>query len=355
MQAKRSVGSDVEILAVVKANSYGHGAVGVARTLEKEGCSFFGVATVEEGMELRRGRIKGAVLILAGLFAGDHEPLVEYDLTPVVWEENQIARIEREALLREKTLSVHLKVDTGMGRLGTSQDRLKDLAVSLQRSSVLRLGGLMSHLANAESVDGEVTHRQLHRFRSALAELQELGAEPPWKHLANSAALIGWPEAHFNLVRPGLMLYGVPPSHEAGEKIELRPALRLRTEILQLRSVPAGSGVSYGQTFVTRRESVLATMPIGYADGLSRLLSNRGEVLVHGRRVPIVGRVCMDLTVIDVTEVEGVKEGDEVVLIGSQESGGIRVQEVAEWSETIPYEVLTTIGPRVPRVFMEKS
>jgi alanine racemase len=354
-QVTRCVSPGVKILAVVKANSYGHGAVGVTKVLEKEGCAFFGVASVEEAMELRCASIKAPILVLGGIFAGDHESLLEYNLSPVVWAESQVDALERAALSRGRTLSVHVKVDTGMGRLGTTQENLKELALRLKRSPVLRLEGLMSHLSNAESVDREVTRQQLVHFRSAIGSLRELGVEPLWKHLANSAAVITWPEAHFNLVRPGLMLYGIPPSEDLKKKIDLKPVLRLRTEILQLRRVPAGFPVSYGQTFVTRRESLLATLPIGYADGYCRLLSNRGEVLVHEEKVPVVGRVCMDLTVVDVTDVARVKEGDEAVLIGVQGRGELPVEEVAKWCGTIPYEVLSTIGPRVPRVFVEMS
>jgi alanine racemase len=237
-----------------------------------------------------------------------------------------------------------------MGRIGFPATEVDSWLSSLKNLQALQLEGLFSHFAQAESVEGSYTIRQLESFRRVVERVQAAGHRPAWTHLANSAAVITLPAAHYNMVRPGLMLYGVYPSPQPARQISLKPALSWKTRILQLKKVPAGSSISYGQTFVTKRDSVIATLPVGYADGYSRLLSNRGEVLVHERRAPVVGRVCMDLTMVDVTDIGGARSGDEVVLLGAQGQETIAVDEMAAWAETISYEIFTSISARVPRI-----
>ncbi len=348
-QARKKIAAGVKILSVVKADAYGHGASRVARVLENEGSDAFGVATVEEGVELRQAGIRAPVLVLAGIYAGQSEEVAQNRLTPVICDLEMLRQVEAAVLRRGRTLNFHLKVDTGMGRIGLLASEIDSWLPSLREVRALRLEGVLSHFSQAESVSGEYTQSQLESFLSLLERLKEEGHEPSVVHMANSAAVITLPRAHFSLVRPGLLLYGIYPSPHMTGIIELKPVLSWKTRILQVKKVPHSSRISYRGTFVTQRESLIATLPVGYADGYNRLLSNRGEVLVHQQRAPIVGAVCMDLTMVDVTAIRNVKQGDEVVLVGKQGEQSISVDEMATWANTIPYEILTSIGARVPR------
>jgi len=349
-QARKKVGRGVKILSVVKANAYGHGAPAVARVLAEAGSDAFGVATLEEGIALRKAGIQSPVLVLAGVYPEQLDELLQNGLTPVVCELEALRRLEVEARRRGVTLDFHLKVDTGMGRLGFLPSEIDSWLPELKELEALKLEGLLSHFSYAESVEGDYTQKQLERFRALLEQLRSAGFDPPLVHIANSAAVVTLPAAHFSMVRPGLMLYGAYPSPEMASQVTLKPVLTWKTRVLQLKKVPKGTSISYGQTFVTKRESLIATLPVGYADGYHRLLSNRGCVLVRGKRAPIVGRVCMDLTMADVTEVRGVEQGDEVILLGKQGEEHISADEMAGWAETISYEILTSISARVPRI-----
>jgi alanine racemase len=251
---------------------------------------------------------------------------------------------------RHSRLTVHLKIDTGMGRLGLLPQELPAWLPSLKKLTALKVEGVFSHFSSAESIQGIYTQKQLEIFQRTVSALRAEGILPGLVHLANSAATLTCPAAHFDMVRPGLILYGIYPSPEMAHHISLRPVLSWKARILQVKKVPAGTSISYGATFVTTRESLIGTLPIGYADGYSRLLSNRGQVLVHGQRAPIRGRVCMDLTMIDLTDIGNPQQEAEVVLLGSQGGELISADEMAGWSNTISYEVLTSISARVPRI-----
>ncbi|MBI2360747.1 MAG: alanine racemase [Deltaproteobacteria bacterium] len=348
-QVRERIGPGVKVLSVVKANAYGHGAVSVARALADAGSESFGVATLEEGIELRAGGVDAPILVLAGAYPEQLDEFIEHRLTPAICETETLRRLELEARRRGVTLSFHLKVDTGMGRIGLRAADVDSWLPELGPLKALRLEGIFSHFSHAESAEGNYTQGQLQAFRRVLKRLRSAGYDPPLVHVANSAAVIALPSAHFTMVRPGLMLYGAYPSPDMASQVTLKPVLTWKTRVLQLKKVPKGSSISYGRTFVTRRESLIATLPVGYADGYHRLLSNRGEVLIRGRRAPIVGRVCMDLTMADVTGASGVAQGDEVVLLGAQGQASISADEMARWAETISYEIFTSIGPRVPR------
>lgn len=339
------------VLAVVKADAYGHGACAVARELEKAGCDAFGTATLEEAIALRRAGVGGAIFVLAGAYPEQIVEMLEHRLTPVVHDLETLERLEKLARERDRQLAFHLKIDTGMGRLGFLPRLIETWLPRVAGLERLRLEGVLSHFSHADDVVQDYTRGQLELFREVLRRLERAGVRPRWVHLANSAAVITLPEAHFTMVRPGLMLYGIHPAPEMRPRVELRPVLSWKTRILQLKEVPPETSISYGRTFVTRRRSRIATLPVGYADGYSRLLSNRGQVLVRGRRAPVVGAVCMDLTMVDVTDIPDAGTGDEVVLIGRQGEETISAEEVASWAHTIPYEVLTSISARVPRVF----
>jgi len=349
-QARQKVGPQVKILSVVKANAYGHGACEIAEVLEDEGSDGFGTATVEEGIELRKRGIQSPVVVLAGVYPNQLEDIERYDLTSVICESEVLSRLKKIAKKRKGRLNFHLKVDTGMGRVGFLASESASWLPDLRDLKELKLQGVFSHFSKAESVTGKYTKKQLESFRQVLQQLQANSHQPSFVHLANSAAIITLPEAYFTMVRPGLMLYGIYPSPEMVNEISLKPVLTWKTSIHQLKRVPKGFSISYGQTFTTQRESMIATLPLGYADGYKRSLSNRGAVLVRGQRAPIIGTICMDLTMVDVTDIRGVSQGDEVVLLGQQKDAAISANEMASWANTISYEILTSISARVPRI-----
>lgn len=340
----------VKVLAIVKADGYGHGARLVAPVLDACGADWFGVATLDEALELRGVGIRKPILLLAGAWRADVPLLVEHDIRAAVLHEEMAADLA--AGVNGSRLKVHLKVDTGMGRIGVLPDELPGLLRRVRGLPALEVEGLFSHFANSDRVDRELSDVQARLFTEALASARAAGFDPPLVHLANSAGSWSRPDVHFTMVRPGLILYGLPPD-VTPPAVGLRPAMRMVTRVIQIKSVPAEVPISYGQTFVTRRPSRIAAIAIGYADGYDRRLSNRGFVLVRGQRVPIVGAVCMDLTMVDVTDVPGVQVGDEVVLWGRQGDAEILPTEVGEWQGSVSYEVLTRLGKRVPRELRE--
>jgi alanine racemase len=349
-QIRSLLGPEVKILSMIKANGYGHGAPAVARTLAAEGSNAFGVAILEEAIELRRHGITVPILVLTGAYLDQLELFLEHDLMPVVHDTDLLQRLDAAVARLGRSLDVHLKIDTGMGRLGFPAAECDSWLPQLNKLKALRVEGIFSHFSHAESVEGQYTRKQLEIFHDLVQRLAVVGIAPAVIHLANSAATITLPEAYFNMVRPGLMLYGVYPSPEMAARISLKPVLSWKTRILQLKKVPSNTSISYGQTFITKRDSLIATLPIGYADGYPRLLSNRGQALVGGKRAPVAGRVCMDLTMLDVTDIAKIHQGDEVVLLGTQENETISADEMASWADTISYEILTSIGARVPRI-----
>jgi len=350
-QLRESIGPRTGVIAVVKADGYGHGAVPVARMLEGLGVRGFGVATVEEGAELRLAGVLVPVLVMGAAFGQDHEEVIARDLVPMVGDPGDIDRFA-EAARRRGVLrfSIHVKVDTGMTRLGVTVDRFEELMRQAANHPSIRVDGLATHFACADEQDPAFTEEQLVRFVRCLDRARALGADPQVIHAANSAAALRFPRTRFDMIRPGLCLYGSRGTAHVPDR-DLRPVMSLHTRVNALRQVPKGTGVSYGCTFTTGRTSVIATLPVGYADGYSRSMSNRAQVLIRGQRAPVVGRVCMDLCMVDVTEVEGVKVGDRVTLLGGDGPVALRPEELAEWADTIPYEVLCGISRRVPRVY----
>jgi alanine racemase len=352
------------VWAVLKADAYGHGAPAVARTLERDRrVDGFCVALLEEGVELREAGITAPILVMGGHYGSAHEEVIARGLVPVVHDLGQIAAFARlvRAGIASGPIDVHLKVDTGMARLGVTMQVLPALAARLGEFPEVRVRGLMTHLACAEDADREATGEQLALFEAATRVLARVGIEPAVRHVANSAALLR-AEGLFDAVRPGISLFGVSPRVREGvgdEPLsrELRPVMCVRTEIVAVRSLEAGAPVGYGATWRTAGASRIATIPMGYADGLSRHLGNRGHVLVRGKRAPIVGAVSMDMAMIDVTAVEGASAGDEVVVLGAQEGPlgreAITADEIASHAGTIPWEVLTSISRRVPRFYRE--
>lgn len=349
-QVRKTVGAGIKILSIVKAQAYGHGAREAAKALAKAGSDSFGVATLEEGIELRESGIKLPILVLTAVYPEQLGEFLRHRLTPAVSDLYTLHEMEKLLRKRSRSLNFHLKVDTGMGRLGLLHSDIDAWLPDFGKLKALKLEGLFSQLSHAEDADGDFTQSQVKNFACVLARLRDTGLNPPLIHLANSAGIIAVPSAHGTMVRPGLMLYGLYPSREMEGRVELRPALSWKTRVLQLKELPPDSSIGYGRTFVTKRKSSIATLPVGYADGYYRLLSNRGAALVRGKRAPVVGRISMDLTMIDVTDIRGVTQGDEVVLLGRQGEETISADEMAGWAETISYEILTSISARVPRI-----
>src|SRR4051812_43840889 len=362
--------AQVPIWAVLKADAYGHGAKPVARTLERAGVKGFCVALIEEGIELREAGIYAPILVMGSHYPNAWAELLRHQLTPVISRADQIEALAEE--VRERgapAFGVHLKVDTGMARLGVPFSELSSVAGVLVRHPELRLDAIMTHFASAES-DASFVAQQLELFEQGAALLARMGLPVRLRHAANTAALLSHPRARLDLVRPGIGLYGLAPGVTRGAITGgaitsgpitsgqgLRPVMRVRSEIISLRTLRPGASVGYGATFRAARESRIATIPMGYGDGLSRALSNRGQVLVRGRRAPIAGAVSMDLTSVDVTDIPGAAIGDEVVVLGSQEgplgSDVISAEQIAAQAGTIAWEVLTGISRRVPRFYRE--
>ncbi len=340
-----------KILAVVKADAYGHGAVEVSRQLLGLGADMLGVALVEEGYDLRKRGITAPILVMGALFPEQAEAVVAADLTPVVFTSVVAHALSAAAKRHGKTVPVHVKIDTGMGRIGIPPEDAPTLIAELNALGNLRVEGLMTHFADADLCDKRFADLQLGRFETLMKTLTAEGIHIPLRHAANSAAVLDYGQALLTMVRPGLILYGYNPLEKHAAGMDLRPVLSLMTRIAFLKTVPSGTSISYGRMFVTRRQSVIATIPIGYADGYSRALSNKGEAIVRGIRVPLVGRVCMDMCMLDVTDVPGVSEGDDVVLIGSQGNERITADDIAAKIGTIAYEVLCGISDRVPRIY----
>ncbi len=365
-ELRRATHPDARLMAVVKANGYGHGAVEVSRCALKNGASVLGVARIEEGIQLRDAGINSPILVFGYTLprlAGD---LLQYDLTQSVATSAAARELSQAASSLAKPLKIHLKVDTGMGRLGVlpAQDP-SGSAVKINPDAVaealaiaalegLELEGVFTHFAAADSADKAYANNQLHLFLNFLQSLQKAGLNPALKHAANSGALIDMPQSHLDLVRPGISIYGLYPSDEVDrQRVLLQPAMALKTQIIQLKEVPAGFSVSYGMTYTTAHPTTIATIPLGYADGLNRRLSSRGQMLVGGQRVPIIGRVCMDLTMLDVGSIRNVQKGDEVVVFGRQGNDTLTVDEMAATLDTINYEIVTGIAPRVPRIYIK--
>lgn len=341
------------VWCVVKADAYGHGAKACARTLERAGAAGVCVSLMEEGMELRNAGITLPILVMGGHYGRSFSELLAHQLTPVLYEPSQVEEIAREIRYRAaEPINVHLKLDTGMGRLGATEKQLSALAQALQRNPELKLQGLMTHFACADT-NTESVHAQLEEFERLTSLLKQQGLHPEMRHAANTAALLRISASHLDMVRPGIGLFGVEPI--TGLARELRPVMRVVSTVIAIRELQVGQSVGYGSTWTAQRRSLIATIPMGYADGLARSSSNRGAVLVRGKRAPIIGTVSMDMTTVDVTELHGSSVGDEVTVLGHQkgELGEDRITatEIAQLQGTISWEVLTSVSRRVPRFY----
>jgi alanine racemase len=352
---KRWIGPRCNVMAVVKANGYGLGAIEIAHAALEGGATWLAVACVDEGVQLRLAGFTCPVLLLGYVQPGEAQRLVEYGLTPIVHRAETAIALDQAANalnMGKESVPVHIKVDTGLGRFGCLPEEFLPLAQEVGRLPHLRLQGLMTHFADADNSDLSFAREQLTRFEIIREQAAANGLEFELTHASNSAAMLALPEAQFDLVRIGILLSGhLPAPHLAG-KLDLRSAVTFRATLARVYRACVGDTVGYGRTWVAARPSVIGLVPVGYADGFRRVLSNRGEVLVHGVRCAVAGRVSMDQFGVDVTDVEGVREGDEVVMIGEQGRQKIGADEVAAWADTISYEIFTGLAPRVPRRYV---
>lgn len=353
-QVRERVGAGVKVMGVVKADAYGHGATECARRLASEGAEWFGVATPEEAFELRRAGLTGNILSFGGFWEGQAARCLGERVVPVVYRLEMVEALDAAARDAGKVADVHVKIDTGMGRLGVRFDEAARFAEKVRAFEHVRVDGLMTHFAAADEPRRDCfTEEQLQRFRVAVAAFRERGHTPAYEHMANSAATLAHPSTRGNMVRPGGALYGLwrdvlPPLEDPPP---LRPVMAVRTRITLLKPVHAGETLGYGCTFEAAREMFVATVPAGYADGYARSLSNRGRAIVRGKYVSVVGRVSMDLTILDVTNVEGVSVGDRVTLLGADGDLAVNVEDVAQTAGTLSYEITCGISARVPRIY----
>lgn len=344
--------ADCQLMAVVKADAYGHGAVPLARVALQHGATWLGVARPAEGVALRQAGIAAPILVLGALWRQEIPTILAYRLIPVVGSLAELTHLQQTVAQRAMTYPLHVKIDTGMGRLGVMPEDVPAFLAALTQCPQLRCEGLMTHLACADTPDAASVACQLARFRVVQQQWGSHGLAPRYIHAANSAGLYRYPASHGTLVRAGIVLYGAP-TFGAPEVDRLRPVLTWKTHVTRVQAVPAGCGIGYGHTFVTPRPSVIGTLPVGYADGLNRLLSNVGQVLIHAQRVPVVGQICMDMCMVDLTDVPGVQVGDEAVLIGSQGGAQVTAAAMAAHCGTIPYEIFCGITQRIPRRYLE--
>ena len=354
---RSSIPHKTEILAVVKADAYGHGFMDISRELENLAVDAFGVAFLAEGIQLRKSGIDKPILLLGGVYPGQERKCIGFNLSTIVFTLEQAQALNQAAGKLFRKAQIHLKIDTGMGRLGIQYASAPEFLAELKKLPNIQLEGIISHFASADELDESgqyFTRIQSERFSWVLAEVRKAGFTPRYIHIANSAAALIRNIPGCNLVRPGIALYGAIPSSDFQGKLNLRPVMRLKSRIALLKWVDTGTTISYARRFTTTGKTLIASVPVGYADGYPRTLTNKGEALIRGERARVAGTVCMDWIMLDVTDIKDVAVGDEVVLMGPDQSGNcIHVEELANWAGTIPYEIFCGISKRVPRVYLQ--
>lgn len=357
LAAKKIVGDNTKIMAIIKADGYGHGAVTIAKTLNNIEVDAFGIAIIEEGIELRKAGINKPILILGYTPVQQYKYLLKYDITQTIFQLNAAQELSKAAMKLQKKAKIHIKIDTGMSRIGFSDtkeslDEIKQ--ISLMEG--IQIEGIFTHFACADEKEKASAKNQLERYLNFVNCLEQLGIYIPIKHISNSAGVIDLPEAHLDMVRCGIATYGLYPSDEViKESIILKPAMEIKSHVSYVKEIEAGIGVSYGSTFVTTRKTKIATIPVGYGDGYPRGLSSKGRVLIHGKSAPILGRVCMDQFMVDVTEIENVNQGDAVTLVGKEGDEFISVEELANLANSFNYEFICNVGKRVPRIYYKND
>ncbi|NLP16059.1 MAG: alanine racemase [Clostridiales bacterium] len=352
-QIRNSIDKDTKLMVIVKADAYGHGAVAISKALENGMVDAYGVAIIEEAIELRKAGIKKPILILGYTPMEQFDLVVSYDVMQTVYQYEMAKKLSEEAVKQNKTARIHIKIDTGMSRLGFS-DSYETIKIIKQIASLegICIDGIFSHFAKADEADREISVKQINRFNEYIGLLEQEGIHIPIRHFSNSAGMIEFPEAQYNMVRCGIVAYGVYPSDEVNHNsLGLIPAMELKSHVIFIKEVEAGTGISYGLTYITDKKTKVATIPVGYADGYSRNLSNVGKVIIRGQYAPIIGRICMDYFMVDVTDIKDVSQGDVVTLLGKEGDCIISVETLAQWSHSFPYEMMCTVGKRIPRVY----
>lgn len=353
-EIRRITDKNAQIMAVVKADAYGHGFLETAKTLLENGADRLAVAVLQEGKQLRSRGVDVPILILGASAPEDADDLINFDITPNVFDLEFAKALSYAAEKKEKVTKVHIKVDTGMSRIGFVADdgdnkEIVNEILKVARLPYIEIEGIFSHFATSDETDGAYTRLQFKRFMSVVNALEERGLKIPIKHICNSAGIMMYPEMHLDMVRPGVILYGMYPSNEVDKsRLDLIPAMTLKSRITLVKKVGAGRGVSYGKEYITDKPTKIATVPIGYADGYLRKTAKEGRMLVHGVKVPIIGRICMDQCMIDVTNVHNIDKGDEVIIFGRE---GVTIDDLAGWLDTINYEIACVIGKRIPRIY----
>jgi alanine racemase len=343
-----------KVMPILKANAYGHGLVPVAQHLEKLGAPYFGLAYLEEGIRVRQEGVRTPILVLGGILGRQIPRFLEYDLTLTASSVDKLRAIEECAAALGKRAKVHLKIDTGMERIGVHWYSAEALLETSLRCPNVEVEGIYSHLANSDAADLDHARLQRERFEEVLAFYERRSLPTPMRHLANSGAVLQMTEANYDMVRPGILLYGAYPSPDCPPTIQVEPALRWTSQVVYFKVVKAGNSVSYGSTWTAARPTRVVTVPVGYGDGYQRAMSGSAEVLVGGRRFPVVGRICMDQLMVDIGDGTAYN-GDEVVLIGESGSEKLRIEDLAAWADTVPHEVLTSINTRVPRFYVDSG
>jgi len=344
---KKKLSAKTKVLVTIKADAYGHGLIPVAKKLVSCGVDFFGVASIDEGIKLRQADIRLPILVMGLMLKNDITPLFGFRLTPTISDEKIATAINNKARSLGKTINVHIKVDTGMGRIGVLHEEAFDFIKKIHKLKYIKIEGIFTHFAIADT-NRDFTYYQIGLFNRLISRLEKQGIHIPLAHAANSLGVLDYKKSHFNMVRPGLVIYGLYPKEDLN--IELKPVLSLKTRVIYIKEVSKGSGISYGHEYITKKKTKIATLPIGYGDGYPRNLSNRASVLINGKRFKISGRICMDQIMVDVGGSK-VKVGDEAVLIGVQGKNKITVEELADLSGTIPYEIVCGLGSRIPRLY----
>lgn len=345
---KRLAGKEVKILVPVKADGYGHGIVAVSKRLERLGVDYLGIASIDEGIALRNAGIKTPILVLSTVLPNDAKPVIAYNLTQTVCTKELARALSSEAVKKNKVAKVHVKIDTGMHRIGVARGGAYTFIKEIAKLKNLIIEGIFTHFPCADT-SPSFTKEQIKMFDDLIRTLEKDGIVIALKHAQNSLGVIGYPQGHCTMIRPGLMLYGLYPAQDL--KIKLKPLLSLKTKIIFIKTIAKGKGVSYGHSYISSSKMKVATLPIGYGDGYPRALSNKAYCLVNGKKAKIIGRICMDQTMINITKIEGVSVGQEVVLIGKQKGEAITAEQLARLADTIPYEIVCNLGDRIRRVY----
>lgn len=356
-EVKRVIGPGVKVMPVIKADGYGHGAVPIAKELNKIGVDAFAVAILEEGITLRNHGIKQPIVILGYTSEYQYSSLIQYEIEPTVFCYEMAESLSKIASTLGKDAKVHIKLDTGMNRIGFKPTKESlEIVKKIARLPNIRIEGIFTHFACADEADKTSARKQKAKYDQFISWLLEEGIDIPVKHVSNSACIIDMENWRMDMVRSGIITYGLYPSEEvAKDVLDLKPAMKLKTHIVHIKEVEAGEGISYNHTFITERKTKIATIPVGYADGYPRALSSKGRVLIRGQYAPIIGRICMDQFMVDVTDIEGVSVMDDVTLIGADGNNEIFVEEIADISRTINYEIVCGISKRVPRVYIRNG